>query len=233
MAWTYDLNWKPLPVFQNYTAYTHELDELNADALESPDGPQRVLRHDDEVDGASIDSRYGPYEAPATTLAMLCNFEALRTTSDHQVLGRVPNRCGEPRPLESLEVGYGQWVEIPEPPSEGEAVVAIVRGLEPVSRERLRTLVYRGLLRAVIFDDHTSWRIIPDTIEGMPIIVSAPEGVDFPSPFALAPETRQLHFWLEPGLGDASGPLSIEFLALPVDRADAGEVAPNGEETED
>src|SRR4051794_22005963 len=33
VAWAYDLDWEPLPIFQNYSAYTRELDQLNADAL--------------------------------------------------------------------------------------------------------------------------------------------------------------------------------------------------------
>ena len=224
LVWTYDLNWKPLPVFQSYTAYTHELDELNANALESAEGPQRVLRHV-QADGLSVDGRFGPYEAPATTLAMLCNFEALRTTAEYQVLGRAPDRCGEPEPIESVEVNYGQWAPVPRAPSEDEAVTAVVHGLEPVDRERLRTVLYRGLLRAVVFDDFRSWRVIPDTIEGMPILVSAPKAVDFPKPFELAPDTEQLHFTLEPGIGSAAGPLTIEFFALPVEPMDGGDIA--------
>jgi hypothetical protein len=98
----------------------------------------------------------------------------------------------------------------------------VVHGLEPVSREKLRTLLYRGLLRTVVFDDHRPWRVIPDTIEGMPILVDAPEGVDFPAPFELAPDTARLHFTIEPGVGDATGPLTVEFLSLPVERMDEG-----------
>ena len=217
LAWTYDLNWRPLPVFQSYTAYTRELDELNAESLRSAEGPERLLRHVQ----SSVDGRYGPYEAPATTLAMLCNFEALHTTAEYQVLGRVPDRCGEPRTLESVEAPYGQSVEVPEAPANDEAVIAVVEGLGPSSRERLRTALYRGLIRTVVFDDYVPWRLIPDTADGVPLLVSAPRGVDFPRPFQLAPDLRQLLLKIESGFANVADPLTIEFQALPVKRAPA------------
>ena len=44
-AWAYGLDWLPLPVFQNYTAYTARLDRLNSEAIEDPArGPERILR---------------------------------------------------------------------------------------------------------------------------------------------------------------------------------------------
>lgn len=43
-AWAYELDWRPLPIFQNYSAYTSHLDRLNTEAVESPDGPERILR---------------------------------------------------------------------------------------------------------------------------------------------------------------------------------------------
>jgi hypothetical protein len=147
---------------------------------------------------------------------MLCNFEARRTTSEYQVLDRIPDRCGTPRALESVDAQYGQWVDVPRAPADNEAVVAVVEGLEPTSRERLRTMLYRGLLRTVVFDDNRPWRVIPDTAEGMPLLVRAPRGVDFPPPFELAPDLDQLHFTIESGFSGATGPLSVEFQALPV-----------------
>ncbi|MGH2962258.1 MAG: hypothetical protein ACRDL3_08710, partial [Solirubrobacterales bacterium] len=44
VAWAHGLEWRPLPVFQTYAAYTEELDRRNAEALASDDGPSRILR---------------------------------------------------------------------------------------------------------------------------------------------------------------------------------------------
>lgn len=222
MVWAYDLNWRPLPVFQSYTAYTHHLDELNADAMRAPDGPQRVLRH--APNGLSIDGRYQPYEAPDTSLAMLCNFRTLRTTAAYQVLGRVPDRCGELRPLEAVAAPYGQWVRVPRPPSRDEAVVAVIDGLEPTNRERLLTMLYRDLEHQVVFDDNRQWRLLPDTAQGQPLLLAAPKGSDFPEPFDLAPDLRVVKFLKEEGFTGDLPPLTIEFMALPVEPAPAGDV---------
>ena len=67
-AWAHDLDWNPLPVFQNYSAYTRRLDEGNAKALLADPG-LRVLR----VLGEYPD-RQPWWETPAYTLALLCNF---------------------------------------------------------------------------------------------------------------------------------------------------------------
>ena len=47
VAWAYQLDWDPLPVFQNYQAYTSRLDEANAAEVESPTGPDRILRENE------------------------------------------------------------------------------------------------------------------------------------------------------------------------------------------
>ncbi len=44
LAWAYGLNWRPAPVFQNYVAYTGQLDELNAAFLSQAPSDQKILR---------------------------------------------------------------------------------------------------------------------------------------------------------------------------------------------
>jgi hypothetical protein len=54
IAWAYDLDWAPMPVFQPYTAYTPSLDRRNAERLADPDGPERILwRAFAAIDGRS------------------------------------------------------------------------------------------------------------------------------------------------------------------------------------
>ena len=46
LAWGYGLDWRPVPVFQRFVAYTAHADEGNARRLESDaHAPERVLRH--------------------------------------------------------------------------------------------------------------------------------------------------------------------------------------------
>src|SRR5439155_7490205 len=107
IAWAYGLNWHPLPVFQSYAAYTPFLDHRNAAAVASPSGAQVILRYQPGLGQggvsttAGVDGRYAPYDAPATTLAMLCNFRQARASGAFELLVRRTDRCGAPRALES------------------------------------------------------------------------------------------------------------------------------------
>ena len=98
VAWAYQLDWDPLPIFANYQAYTSKLDEANADAVENPTGPDRILRENElvvvpEWPTGDIDNRYPGWDPPAQARAILCNFVPLHTSARWQVLGRTPNRC--------------------------------------------------------------------------------------------------------------------------------------------
>lgn len=208
-AWAYALDWQPLPVFQPYMAWTETLDELNADAVASSDGPERILRQNLNPLG-----RYPAFESPAAMLAMLCNFEVLRTAGDWEVLGRVPDRCGEPRELGTAEVRYGQAADIPEAPP-GTIVFARVSGTQDEGiAGRLRTLLLRPKGREVVFNGHSPYTFITGTAEDGLILAAAP-GVDYPAPFNLAPASAHITFLLDDGPAD--DPISIRYYAMPVD----------------
>ena len=195
---------------------------------ESPGGPARILRHL-QMENVSVDNRYGPWETPETSLAMLCNFESLTTTARYQVLGRVPDRCGEPRPIGSVQAGYDEPIEVPRA-SRGHVVVATVEGIEPTGAERLRALLYRGLQRGVTFEGERTYRIVPATAEDAPLIVNSSPGADLPAPFGLAPQTRTIMFHIEPGFGDSSE-LDVELFSLLVARAPGGGASESGRQS--
>ncbi len=226
LVWAYGLDWHPLPVFQRYLAYTSELDRRNAEALASDHGPERIIRSRPSYDPsgpttASIDSRYGPFEAPSQTLAMLCNYRPLRTTPRYQVLGKSRDRCDEPIPLRSTVARYGDTVAVPRAP--GRLVVATVDGLEPQGVERLRTLLYRSAFRFVNVDG-TTYRMVPGTADDLGLVLRAPAAVDFPRPFAVAPQARTMQFVKASNTLSPDGELRIRFYAIraaPFSRAPA------------
>ncbi|MEK6277292.1 MAG: hypothetical protein AABM29_04685 [Actinomycetota bacterium] len=214
-AWAYDLDWQPLPVFQDYTAYTARLDELNADALAAADGPERVLRENTDVvdpsyPGETIDERSPALDPPAATVSMLCNFEALRTTRRWQVLARVPTRCSAPRPAGEVETSYGETVPVPRARA-GELVIAAVEGAEVGGLERLQPLLYKSAERRISFGGERSYRLIPGT-SGDGLLLDAGPGADFPAPFAFSPRARSLTITK----GDTTDPLSIRFYRVTV-----------------
>ena len=214
-AWAYDLDWYPVPIFQNYQAYTTELDELNAETLRDPDGPDRVLRENPvemgevEIETRGVDGHYSTWEAPAQSVATLCNFEPLHTTDRWQVLGRVPDRCGEERLVESVESSWGETVEVPRP-ARGEVILARIDGAGVSGLESLRTLLFRSSFRYATVNGTDTYRFVPGTatdglpMAGDPAIVGRPPWDDAPQA-----ETIQLT--------GRSGDLRYDFYAMSVD----------------
>ena len=217
LTWAYGLNWKPLPVIQDYTAYTPELDETNAEALASADGPRFLLRHRDYRDDspANIDGRYEPYDAPAETRTMLCGFRDAITTKRNQLLERTDDRCGAPRTVETVTAEFGETIPVPDA-GPGEALFARVEGTSPEGIERLRTLLYRASLLYVRLDDEVFRLAGPTAQDGL--LISAPPGTDFPEPFTLAPNPKEIAFLSEGGFATSGGPVEVEFYAVPVER---------------
>lgn len=220
LAWTFDLNWDPVPVFQSYSAYTPYLDRLNADALSAPDGPQRILRHQTDLSAAGattvagVDGRYAPYDTPAATLAMLCHYRAIRTTGSYQLLARTADRCGAPRRLGTVETGYGEAVNVPRP-RRGELVFAKVSGLTPSGIENLRTVLYRAAFRYVVFDGSAAYRIVGANA-GDGLVLAAAPGVDFPRKWAMAPDARTVSFEKQSTWASPANTLRLSFYEMPV-----------------
>jgi hypothetical protein len=221
LAWALGLNWDPQPVFQAYSAYTPALDEKNADALSSSGGPQLILRHlvspghGRSSSTFGLEGRYAPYDTPAATLAMICNFRPLRTTSRYQLLGRTRDRCGAPRPIGSVDADFGESVRVPEPRRADELVFARVHGLAPSGAERLWTLLYKAAFRYVVFDGDRSFHLVAANA-GDGLVLRAPPGIDFPAPFAMAPQARRLAFDVQDTVASPSGPVGIDFYAMRV-----------------
>jgi hypothetical protein len=239
LAWTYGLEWDPLPVFQSYVAYTPELDRLNAERLSSPEGPERVLVHSpllsfgygaeyfrslepsqrgelDRAGDTSVDGRYLVYEQPRTVVALLCHFVPLRTTLAYQVLDRTSDRCGHPRPLRSVAAESGEAVRVPRPPGGDDVVVAGVEGLAPEGAERLGATLYRAPPRRVTFDRERRFRLTPENTAS-DLLVRAPSAIDFPKPFRLAPNARTVAFSEDSGLLSSPGELLVSFFAMRVE----------------
>lgn len=215
-VWAYDLDWDPLPVFQDYSTYTDKLDTINAEAVSSPDGPDRILRENTPlVEGPpntnAIDGRYPAWDPPAATVAMLCNFRALRTTARWQVLARVPNRCGEQRLMGSVRSEFGSTIRVPMPSRSDEVVLARVHGAEVEGLERLRSFVYRARERYATVNGLRRYRLVPGTAaDGL--LVNTPVTVDFTEPFSLGPRARTILFEKDSGSGD----LKVDFYAMKV-----------------
>jgi hypothetical protein len=212
LAWAEGLRWDPLPVFQEYSAYTTALDRLNADALRSRAGPQRILREDTSMavhePTADLDDRFSSWDPPETSLAMLCNYVALQTTAHSQVLGKVPDRCGAPRLIASMRARAGEDVNLPaaEPNT---VIYAKLSGAGVSGLERLRTLLYTARFRHLTVNRTKVYRLVPGTAaDGL--IMDAGAKADYPAPFALSPAARTI------SISGASGTLRVDMYSVVV-----------------
>jgi hypothetical protein len=195
-AWAYELDWDPLPVFQNYSAYTSTLDRLNAEAVEDPAGPERILRQNTEVvqpefPGADLDGRFLGWDPPEAARAVLCNFAPLYTDERWQVLGRVPDRCGAPRALGSVSAAAGEAVPVPRP-GPGEVVFARISGAGVSGLEKVQTFLFHAGSRHLVVDGGKErYRLIPETA-GDGLMMRAAPGVVEPGPFSPVPQARTI-----------------------------------------
>jgi hypothetical protein len=211
-AWAYRLDWRPLPVFQSYSAYTPTLDRLNAEAIEDPEGPQRLLREGQavtyEFPGADIDGRFPGWDPPEQARAVLCNFTPLYTSERWQVLGRVPDRCGPERALGSATAAAGEAVRVPAP-GPGEVVFVRIHGAGVSGLERLQTFLFHAASRHAIVNGDTRYRLVPETA-GDGLLLRAAPGVAEPGQFDPVPEASTL------AVEGGSDRLTYDFFAMRV-----------------
>jgi hypothetical protein len=224
-AYAYGLDWDPLPVFQQYAAYTERLDKLNASKLESSSAPDRILWEDAPVVDptfasvrpypGTIDERVPAWDSPAEMIQMFCRYRVENWDERWAVLRHGADRCGPERPLRSLTVAAGKRVPLPSTRPD-EALLVRVDGLGISGLERLRVLLFRGARRHALLDHH-SWNVIPGTA-GDGLLLRVPAWADYPGHYALDADTTTIGFEAE----DASltfGPsdLTLHFSALPLD----------------
>jgi hypothetical protein len=213
VAWTYRLRWHPLPVLQDYSAYTADLDRLDADALRSATAPQRILREnpplvDSRVGATTIDGRFAGWDPPETYISMLCNYVPLVTVSRWQVLGKVPGRCGPPRLIASVHAGNASKISVPAPAA-GTVVYGKIDGAGVRDLESIQALLYRARIRYAVVNRIQRYRLVPGTA-GDGLLMRAAPGIDYPAPFALSPHARTIK------IEGTSGEPRIDFYSMSV-----------------
>jgi hypothetical protein len=212
-AWAYRLDWLPQPIFQNYSAYTPALDRMNAATIESPDGPERLLRENAQVVDAEfptpdIDNRFLGWDPPEQARAVLCNFAPLYTSERWQVLGRVPDRCGPERALGTVEAAAGQSVAVPAP-DPGTVVFARIGGAGVSGLERVQNFLLHARSRHAVVNGETRYRLVPETA-GDGLLMGAAPGVVKSGPFDPIPEAHTI------AVEGGSATLTYEFFSMSV-----------------
>ncbi|QIK76859.1 hypothetical protein [Nocardioides piscis] len=197
-VWAHDLEWQPLTVFQNYSAYTPLLDEANASALLA-DPDHRVLR-----EHTPYPERNPLWETPAYTLALLCHFEVVAEDGEWSAHARSSDRCGDEGRVGRQRVSAGEVIEVPRPT---QGAIAVRFRPDP-RRLRDRALGFVGIQRNLLHADVDGdvWRV-PEALAGGPLLLGTAE----PDPVLFdADPVSEISF-------DRSG--SLEFVEIPLAKA--------------
>jgi hypothetical protein len=214
VAWTYQLRWHPLPIFQNYSAYTSTLDRLNAEAIESPEGPGRILRENpvlvfNEFKTPDLDDRWSGWDPPEQARAVFCHFAPLQVNKRWEVLGRVENRCTPSRFVSSIKTSYGETVPVPSP-GHNEVVYVRIHGAGVSGFERFTNFLLHARTRHLIVNEALSFRLVPETATDGLMLLADPPLVDAEPGFSPIPGASSIK--LEGG----SGNLTFDFYAFKV-----------------
>jgi len=182
LVWAQGLRWKPLPVFQSYSAYTADLDDRNADMARSREGPEVIMREAT----VTFDNRVAAFESPAAIVAMLCHFRpGAGPYGRWLLLERSAPRCGPEKPLKTVDAKLGEHVAVPPAPDRSSIVIVHIEGVEVSGLEKIRAALNRSRGRQINFDDGRAIkRLIPGTAANAHIL-TVPPSADQPDPFKL------------------------------------------------
>ena len=218
-AWSQpSLDWRPLPIFQAYQAYTPALTEQNADVLRSDRAPARILRHVEPIG----------FSDPATTIEVMCRYVQVFADAGWQVLARVPDRCGRPAVVSRVSVHTEQPVSLP-PVGDDELLLMRVEGFGKSLGESLLGLLWKPHPRSATLDDG-SGQVIAASLAPLPALVAAGGTADYPGDYKLALRTSTLTFHMTTQgvtspLRSLDRALTVEFLRVPVSRPGADPAA--------
>jgi len=222
VTWAYELDWHPLPVIQNYTAYTEKLDRLNSEAVEDPDkGPQVILRLNPGgplpfAGSRSFQGRVAAWDPPEQNFKTVCNFVPVHESEAWQVLERVPNRCGPEELISEIEANSGEPVQIPKA-HRGELVLMDIEGIKIEGFERLRSLLWRPRIRIASLNEGAAvYQLVPDTAEDG-LVVSRDPRLAGKEGFEQLPEIENLR------IEGISNHLHFKFYGVKVDDPGKGD----------
>jgi hypothetical protein len=168
-VWAYRLRWQQEPLLQWYMAYDDQLDRFNARAIERR-GAERVL---EQMSGGS-DAELLAFQAPATYLALLCNYRELSSDASWEVLARTTNRCGTERPLAAATFAAGETVTVPSAGAD-DLVVAHVDAHRSLL-SKLQSVVLKPFTLPTITIGGLTHRLVTAAATG-PLVMRAPAAV--------------------------------------------------------
>jgi hypothetical protein len=196
MVWAYSMKWRPMPVFQSYSAYTEQLDQLNADAAKFAKPDQMIIREttiSTPEQFTWIDGRNPVWESPRYTLAVVCNYSLVTADKRWMLLRKSVNRCGQSSPATAArQVSAGASVEVPGTGADQIVTVSFV----PTKTDLLFSLAQLTIknpdpLMASV--DGVPYRL-PEGLASGPLLMVLPSGVGWPADFRGQTSARSISF---------------------------------------
>ncbi|MEO6502047.1 MAG: hypothetical protein ABIQ09_09065 [Jatrophihabitantaceae bacterium] len=175
LAWAYNLNWRPVPVFQTYVAYTAGLDRRNAEALSRAPGDQRIMRSS----GAAIDKRNLLWDSPRYVVAEVCRYRAQLSDARWLLLAKSTDRCQPATDLSTRALARGVSTEVPEAGADQLLVMSFAP--DRVSPQvSLARAVDKSFFPLMVSCGQSSFRV-PRALAGGPLIVRLPAAAGWPA----------------------------------------------------
>ena len=110
LAWAYDFDWHPVPIFQTYAAYTARLDQINADAIASAPHDQVVIRGLP----VPVDNRNPMWDTPRYLLALACNYVMGPSDERWMTLRKSDQRCSALSEVSTIRLETGHQITLPD-----------------------------------------------------------------------------------------------------------------------
>lgn len=211
LVWAYPkLRFDPLPLVQDFNAYTSYLDGRDARFLASRSAPRFILRRP----RWSVGGRDPDFDPPATQLAIECHYRQVMTSTSWQLLEHTASRCGALHPIARRHVTLGQWITVPHV-GPGETVVATF-ALPSSPLDLLEGLVYKSpaffIKTRVASGAVSRWRFVSGTA-GDPHVCTGATTLGYSAGFG--PDSiRALSLTMDSG--HAAGQVTVSFFTVRV-----------------
>lgn len=196
MVWAYSMEWRPMPVFQSYAAYTTHLDQLNAEAAQHARADQMIIRStavSTKIRPTVIDDRNPMWESPRYTLAAICNYSFVTADKRWMLLRKSVNRCGDPSlAISTRRVSAGELVKVPSAGA-NQIVFASFVPANPSPLASLVALVFRDIEPLKASLDDKSYRL-PEGLAAGPLLTVLPSTSGWPAEFRGATSGRFMSF---------------------------------------
>ncbi|MGH3636149.1 MAG: hypothetical protein ACRDTS_19090, partial [Mycobacterium sp.] len=131
VTWAYPgSTFDPLPVFQDYSAYTTSLDDLDASFLSSSRAPSIILKEGP----LAIDGRSATFEPPLAQVVIECRYRQVSASTSWQLLVRGADRCGAIHHLSSVVTDSSGFVRVPTAGPGGEVLATFELPRSPIAK---------------------------------------------------------------------------------------------------